>query len=98
MTAKYGDGISAPTVSVTGQELPNARLISVHAFGDRKVEDPKYTIYNMQWGQIMTHDMSLQFGGSQASEWKKFNGHRSKLSLTLLFSYTSETRHQVLYR
>lgn len=69
LTAKYADGISTPTASVTGAELPNARLISTTAFGDRRQEDPKYTIYNMQWGQIMTHDMSLQFGGSQASEW-----------------------------
>lgn len=70
LTAKYADGVSVPTRSVTGDELPNARLISLQAFGDRKQEDPRFTIYNMQWGQIMTHDMSLQFGGSQASEWK----------------------------
>lgn len=70
LTAKYADGVQAPTVSVTGAELPNARLISLTAFGDRHQEDPKYTIYNMQWGQIMTHDMSLQFGGSQASKYQ----------------------------
>ncbi|GAB0096538.1 Peroxidase [Sergentomyia squamirostris] len=66
LSPKYGDGIHSPTLSVTGQELPNARLISLNVFGERDIPDPKFTLLNMQWGQIMTHDMSLQFGGSQA--------------------------------
>lgn len=66
LSPKYGDGVSTPTRSVTGEELPNARRISVDVFGERDVPDPKYTILNMQWGQVMTHDMSLQFAGAQA--------------------------------
>ncbi|XP_055676431.1 peroxidase [Lutzomyia longipalpis] len=68
LSPKYGDGVASPTTSVTGEDLPNARVISVDVFGERDVPDPKYTLLNMQWGQIMTHDMSLQFGGSQAQK------------------------------
>ncbi|XP_067616334.1 peroxidase isoform X3 [Eurosta solidaginis] len=66
LSPKYGDGISTPTRSVTGAELPNARLISLIVFGELDVPDPQFTLMNMQWGQIMTHDMSMQAGGTQA--------------------------------
>lgn len=69
LTPKYGDGISSPTTSVTGQELPNSRLLSLVVFGEEDVPDPQFTLGNMQWGQIMTHDMSLQAGGTQSSEY-----------------------------
>uniref|UniRef100_A0AAG5DNK4 Heme peroxidase 1 n=2 Tax=Anopheles atroparvus TaxID=41427 RepID=A0AAG5DNK4_ANOAO len=68
LTPKYGDGISLPTVSVTGQELPNARVVSLVAFGEQDIPDPEYTLGNMQWGQIMTHDMSMQAGGTQSKK------------------------------
>ncbi|XP_059610069.1 peroxidase [Phlebotomus argentipes] len=68
LSPKYGDGVSSPTLSVTGAELPNARVLSVDVFGERDVPDPKFTLLNMQWGQVITHDMSLQFGGSQAQK------------------------------
>ncbi|EAT42428.1 AAEL006014-PA [Aedes aegypti] len=68
LTPKYGDGVSTPTTSVTGQELPNSRLISLVVFGDEDVPDPQFTLANMQWGQIMTHDMSLQAGGTQSKK------------------------------
>lgn len=61
--------MSTPTTSVTGQELPNSRLISLVVFGDEDVPDPQFTLANMQWGQIMTHDMSLQAGGTQSSTY-----------------------------
>lgn len=60
LTPRYGDGISSPTNSIEGQDLPNARLVSLIVFGEEDVPDPQYTIANMQWGQIMTHDMSMQ--------------------------------------
>jgi len=68
VTPKYADGISAPTRSVTGDELPSARLVSLVAFGEQDVPDPEFTLHNMQWGQIMTHDMSMQAGGTQSSK------------------------------
>lgn len=66
LTPRYGDGISSPTNSITGQDLPNARLVSLIVFGEEDIPDPQYTIVNMQWGQIMTHDMSMQAGGTQS--------------------------------
>lgn len=66
LTPRYGDGISSPTVSVTGEDLPNARLISLIVFGEQDVPDPEFTLANMQWGQIITHDMSMQAGGTQS--------------------------------
>jgi len=53
---------------VTGDELPSARLVSLVAFGEQDVPDPEFTLHNMQWGQIMTHDMSMQAGGTQSSK------------------------------
>jgi hypothetical protein len=66
LTPKYADGISEPAVSVTGDDLPNARLISLIVFGEEDVPDPEFTLANMQWGQIMTHDMSMQAGSTQS--------------------------------
>lgn len=66
LTPRYGDSISSPTNSITGQDLPNARLVSLIVFGEEDVPDPQFTIVNMQWGQIMTHDMSMQAGGTQS--------------------------------
>jgi peroxidase len=66
LTPRYADGISSPTNSITGQDLPNSRLVSLVVFGEADVPDPQYTIANMQWGQIMTHDMSMQAGGTQS--------------------------------
>ncbi|SPP83193.1 peroxidase [Drosophila guanche] len=68
LTPKYADGISAPTRSVTGEELPSARLVSLVAFGEQDVPDPEFTLHNMQWGQIITHDMSMQAGGTQSKK------------------------------
>lgn len=67
LSAKYGDGVSSPTVSVTGQDLPGSRLVSLVAFGEADVPDPQFTLANMQWGQIMTHDMSMLAGSTQSS-------------------------------
>lgn len=49
LSAKYADGISAPTASVTGQELPNSRVVSLVVFGEQDVPDPQFTLANMQW-------------------------------------------------
>ncbi|XP_055378911.1 peroxidase-like [Condylostylus longicornis] len=68
LSAKYGDGQSTPTRSVTGEDLPNARLVSLVVFGEEDVPDPEFTLHNMQWGQIITHDMSMQAGGTQSKK------------------------------
>lgn len=73
LSPRYADGVSAPTASVTGQDLPSARLVSLVIFGEMDVPDPEYTLINMQWGQIMTHDMSMQAGGTQSS---KLSSHK----------------------
>lgn len=49
LSAKYGDGISSPTTSITGQDLPNSRVVSLVVFGEEDVPDPQFTIANMQW-------------------------------------------------
>lgn len=67
MSPKYGDGYSAPTLSITGQDLPNSRVVSLLAFGEEDIPDPQFTLVNMQWGQIVTHDMSMQAGSTQSS-------------------------------
>lgn len=68
MSPKYGDGYASPTVSVTGQDLPNSRLVSLIAFGEADISDPQFTLVNMQWGQIVTHDMSMLAGSTQSSK------------------------------
>lgn len=81
MSPKYSDGIQQPTRSVTGEPLPNARLVSLVVFGELDVPDPDFTLVNMQWGQIITHDMSMQAGGTQSSKCHIL----LLLSLTLTF-------------
>lgn len=67
LSPNYGDGVSAPSRSADGSELPPARVVSLVAFGEQPIPDPEFTLANMQWGQIITHDMSMQAGGTQSS-------------------------------
>ncbi|XP_069703374.1 peroxidase isoform X2 [Periplaneta americana] len=62
---KYSDGVQAPPISVTGHNLTSARQISAVLFPDAKAPDPKWTLALMQYGQIITHDMSLAAGTTQ---------------------------------
>ncbi|RVE53586.1 hypothetical protein evm_001727 [Chilo suppressalis] len=62
---KYGDGISSWPVAASGLPLPNAREISVRLFPDRQLIDPLFSLVTQQWGQIITHDMSLTAGVAQ---------------------------------
>lgn len=50
----------------SGQPLPPARAVSLILFPDVKVDDPKWTLNAMQYGQIITHDMSMIAGSTQA--------------------------------
>lgn len=104
LTAKYADGVSAPTVSVTGEDLPNSRLVSLVVFGEEDVPDPEFTLVNMQWGQIITHDMSMQAGGTQSSKIFITNKiEREKGCVLTRFSFSfvllnRKTQHQMLYK
>uniref|UniRef100_T1K9D9 Peroxidase n=1 Tax=Tetranychus urticae TaxID=32264 RepID=T1K9D9_TETUR len=53
----YGDGVKSLRLSVSGQPLPNARLISNEILPSVDEVDPELTQMNMQWGQFMVHDM-----------------------------------------
>ncbi|KAG5891984.1 hypothetical protein JTB14_014428 [Gonioctena quinquepunctata] len=62
----YGDGISSPSVARSGNDLPPSRSLSLLIYPDIRVEDPIYTLNAMQYGQIITHDMSMIAGSTQA--------------------------------
>nr|CAD7433459.1 unnamed protein product [Timema monikensis] len=64
--AKYADGVQDPPVSHSGKPLPGARLVSAVLFPDSDIPDPKWTLIAMQWGQIITHDLSQAAGTTQA--------------------------------
>jgi len=58
MKSNYADGISAPPKSVTGAELPSARLISLEVFNDTNIPNLKFTQAFMQFAQFIAHDIS----------------------------------------
>ncbi|XP_058126857.1 peroxidase-like [Anopheles ziemanni] len=60
--ANYGDGKSSPPVAKDGTDLPNARLLSVEVFEEDVQNSPDFTLVNMQFGQIVAHDMALTRG------------------------------------
>lgn len=61
-------GIHAPPVSVSGAKLPGSRLVSIVMFPDVPKNDPLWTLSSMSWGQLMTHDLSMAMGTTQASQ------------------------------
>ncbi|CAG9818166.1 unnamed protein product [Phaedon cochleariae] len=66
LPANYGDGISTPTLSRSGNDLPLSRSVSLIMYPDVQIEDPIWTLNAMQYGQIITHDMSMIAGSTQA--------------------------------
>lgn len=66
LTQNYGDGIITPPKARSGNDLPLSRLVSLALYPDIPVEDPKWTLNTMQYGQIITHDMSMILGSTQA--------------------------------
>lgn len=58
-------GVGAMPISVTGRQLPNPREISIRLFLDKQLIDPVWNLNAQQWGQIITHDMSLTAGVAQ---------------------------------
>ncbi|KAJ0177643.1 hypothetical protein K1T71_006516 [Dendrolimus kikuchii] len=57
---RYADGIYAMPVAKNGGPLPNPRVISTQLFKDRTVPSRVMTYLNMQWGQLVTHDLLFQ--------------------------------------
>ncbi|XP_053668838.1 peroxidase-like [Anopheles marshallii] len=59
LPAQYGDGVSEPARMASGRPMPNARQLSVALFGETEAQDRRSTIINMQFGQLVAHDMSF---------------------------------------
>ncbi|OXA57627.1 Chorion peroxidase [Folsomia candida] len=54
----YADGRWEPRISVRGFLLPSARLLSQRFIQDRDNQNNKYTLFVMQFGQFVDHDIS----------------------------------------
>lgn len=55
-----------PTLAKSGNDLPLSRAVSLAIYPDVQIEDPIWTLNAMQYGQIITHDMSMIAGSTQA--------------------------------
>lgn len=89
-------GISTPTASRSGRPLPLSRVVSLVLHPDVPIEDPKWTLAAMQYGQIITHDMSMIAGSTQA---RKFIS--ADLIIRIHFNfvfYCRTTLNKMLYR
>lgn len=62
LDADYGDGQSMPSRSSSGAELPAARNVSVVMHPTTSKPDSQYTLSNMQFGQFLSHDISMLTG------------------------------------
>ena len=59
ITPNYADGISAPRVALSGNKLPNARLVSFTMLEDIDVPSTRMSHMSMTWGQFVDHDTTL---------------------------------------
>lgn len=59
LTPAYNDGVSSPRLAKSGQQLPNARLISSLVHPDRRLPSPHFSHMLMQLGQFIDHDLAL---------------------------------------
>ncbi|KAI9554244.1 hypothetical protein GHT06_019516 [Daphnia sinensis] len=57
LPSHYADGIWAPRISINGSALPSARLISSTMVGDENKASGSTTIWFMQYGQFLDHDI-----------------------------------------
>ncbi|XP_050538280.1 peroxidase-like isoform X4 [Daktulosphaira vitifoliae] len=57
--ADYSDGINQPRKTVSGEELPNSRIIRTTIFPDKDQPSPDHTVYVTQYGQVIAHDTEL---------------------------------------
>lgn len=53
------EGVGEPRASVTGRELPAARLVSTLTHKDLGFHDHAVTVYLPAWGQLIDHDMAM---------------------------------------
>ncbi|KAK7864953.1 hypothetical protein R5R35_004937 [Gryllus longicercus] len=55
----YADGMTAPRISVTGNQLPLPRIVSRTVHPDEGFHDHAGTVMVVAWGQFMDHDYTL---------------------------------------
>nr|XP_018909743.1 PREDICTED: peroxidase-like [Bemisia tabaci] len=55
----FADGISDPRVSISGNPLPSARVVSRTIHPDEGFHDHAGTVMVVAWGQFMDHDFTL---------------------------------------
>ncbi|XP_024938090.1 peroxidase isoform X4 [Cephus cinctus] len=56
---RFADGLTAPRISVTGGDLPLARVVSRTMHPDEGYHDHAGTVMVIAWGQFMDHDYTL---------------------------------------
>lgn len=59
MSPRFSDKLSAPKVSVSGQPLPTARVVSRTIHPDEGLHEHAGTVMLVAWGQFMDHDLTL---------------------------------------
>lgn len=59
MSPHFSDHISLPRKSVTGNDLPSARIVSRAVHPDEGYHDHASTVMIVAWGQFMDHDFTL---------------------------------------
>ncbi|CAH1100327.1 unnamed protein product [Psylliodes chrysocephalus] len=62
LNPKYGDGVHSFPKAISGKNLPNSRKISTTIYKQGMTETiSKISLSTMQYGQIVTHDMSFTY-------------------------------------
>lgn len=79
------EGVGEPRASVTGRELPAARLVSTLTHKDLGFHDHAVTVYLPAWGQLIDHDMAMG-SESKGTTWLSWLTRRPPLSLENRFS------------
>lgn len=96
---KYGDGLSSPPRSITGQELPSALEVSQKMFGAINVPDRQFTLFNVPFGQFTAHDMSNGNGSPTLSNVKLFLPKCPfKFSIISVVCVFRKTKNRMLHR
>ncbi|CAH1406028.1 unnamed protein product [Nezara viridula] len=55
----FADGITAPRISITGHQLPRARVVSRTMHPDEGYHEHAGTVMLVAWGQFLDHDFTL---------------------------------------
>jgi peroxidase len=59
LTPDFAGGINAPRISITGQPLPSARVVSQAVHNGEERHDHAVTLLLVIWGQYIDHDITL---------------------------------------